>query len=157
MKNDTIDYGKYETLDSIIINRFGIGDRINSKYVMFPLTEEEEIEIDKLKEDNKSVYVSLGKNKTVVNLSDIQVYGEIDINGEEEKEIINKLLLKEYGKYHVIPSEFDYNTGLGKSNGGMGASRIGLQTQTTNYIQVFKWYHFRIGKPKRIIIVKVGQ
>ena len=119
---------------------------------MFPLTEEQEKEIDKLKEAEAAVNISLGKNGTVVNLSDIQVYGEINVDREEEKEIINKLLLKEYGKYHIIPSGFDYNTGLGKANG-----KIPLQAHTTNYIQAFKYYHFRIGKPKRIIIVKVGR
>lgn len=152
MENDTIDYGNFEALDHIMINRFGIGDHINSRYVMFPLTEEQEKEIDKLKEAKAAVNISLGKNGTVVNLSDIQVYGEINVDGEEEKEIINKLLLKEYGKYHIIPSGFDYNTGLGKANG-----KIPLQAHTTNYVQAFKYYHFRIGKPKRIIIVKVGR
>lgn len=75
MANDTIDYGNFEALDHIMINRFGIGDHINSRYVMFPLTEEQEKEIDKLKEAEAAVNISLGKNGTVVNLSDIQVYG----------------------------------------------------------------------------------
>ena len=149
MENDTIDYGNFEALDHIMINRFGIGDRINSRYVMFPLTEEQEKEIDKLKEAKAAVNISLGKNGTVVNLSDIQVYGEINVDGEEEKEIIEKLLLKEYGKFHTIPSDFNYEQGTGKANG-----KIPLHMRTTDYIRSFKWYHFRIGKPERIIVIK---
>ena len=101
--------------------------------------------------DFKKIEVRENGDNIIIHLPEVTIR-EINVDREEEKEIINKLLLKEYGKYHIIPSGFDYNTGLGKANG-----KIPLQAHTTNYIQAFKYYHFRIGKPKRIIIVKVGR
>lgn len=150
--NDVIDYNLSGAIDKIIINRFGIGDRINSIYLMMPLTEEEELEIDKINESLRNEtrgvnYISI--KDVVFRPTDIKIYGKIDLTSKEDIEIIEKLLLKEYGKFHTIPSDFNYEQGTGKANG-----KIPLHMQTTDYIRSFKWYHFRIGKPERIIVIK---
>ena len=152
MNEEIIDYNQFPVLDKIMINRFGTGDNINSIYLMMPLTEEEEIEIDKINEklnNKETVNTHISIKDEVFRPEDIKIYGNIDITSQEDIDVIEKLLLKEYGKFHTIPAGFNYLRGTGKANG-----KIPLHMQTTKYLDVFKWYHFRIGKPNRVIVIK---
>lgn len=109
-----------------------------------PITEEQEVRIDK----SKIYYgeVRYIKDGLEIRQRDIYVYGEVDVNNDEDLDTIFKLnLIDEVGA--IIPSRFNYERGTVIAEGNV------IKTYTTfDAIDWFLYNHCRIGKPKRIIV-----
>lgn len=150
-----IDLNKVKTLNRIVVNRYGRNEAIYSYLYMYPLSDIEESFIDeikrKLKEDvNANTRIKLADG--IISISDIKVYGEVDLNDASDCQAIKELLSKEIYECHRIPKAFDYKNNTCTSKGNF------IQwTETTDYIKAFQYYHSRIGKPKKILIVKLSK
>lgn len=151
-----IDLNKSKTLDRIVVNKYGRNEAIYSYLYMYPLSDVEERFIDeikrKLKEnDNANTRIKLADG-IIISISDIKVYGEVDLNDASDCQVIKKLLYKEIYECHRIPKGFDYKNNICTSKGNF------IQwTETTDYIKAFQYYHSRIGKPKKILIVRLSK
>lgn len=151
-----IDLNKSKTLDRIVVNRYGHNEVIYSYLYMYPLSDVEERFIDeikrKLKEnDNANTRIKLADG-IIISISDIEVYGEVDLNDASDCQAIKELLSKEIYECHRIPKAFDYKNNTCTSKGNF------IQwIETTDYIKAFQYYHSRIGKPKKILIVRLSK
>lgn len=113
----------------------------NFNIMMRPITEEEEKHID----DYKSIEFVDGR----VNGGHIISYGEIDIDKEEDKAIIEKWGFVGDDWTSMIPSNYDYDKGVGYTN-----ERVMKYAPTINAYKWFKYCYLLIGKPKRILVYK---
>ena len=139
-----IDLNKSKTLDRIVVNRYGRNEAIYSYLYMYPLSDVEERFIDEIKRKLK--------DGIIISISDIKVYGEVDLNDASDCQAIKELLYKEIYECHRIPKGFDYKNNTCTSKGNF------IQwTETTDYIKAFQYYHSRIGKPKKILIVRLSK
>mgnify|MGYP006982386358 CR=1 FL=1 len=142
-----------------IINLLGIRQRIvlcHSKSIkgksvpiyMEAISEEEERRID----NSKWYYDSIRWKRSdgsVVNAKDIYLYGEVDINKEEDINYIMKYHLIDDDDNNWMPSNFDYDAA--------NFTTINNKRKEFTTWDAFEWFlynHVLIGKPKRIIIYK---
>ena len=130
-----------------ILCHFDIGAS-RTNVIMEPITDKQEERIEK----SKLYYGSIKfvKNKDiVVPAKDIYLYGDVDVNSEEDIKYINKFnLISDLGDW--IYSNFDYETGNVTSDEG-----IFKGCTTFNALKRFKLCHCIIGKPKKIIVYKL--
>lgn len=155
-KEIIIDFNRFEPLDRIAINRYGRNDAIYSYLFMYPLSDRDEEIINRIKRDTKEDRADCSRvelnDGIIVSLSDIKVYGEVDFNDAGDCKVIKELLDKDIYECHRIPKEYNYESNTSTSKGNF------IQwTETTDYIKAFKYYLSRIGKPKKIIIVKLDK
>lgn len=155
-KEVIIDFNKFKPLNRIAVNRYGRNDAIYSYLFMYPLSDTEENIINRIKRDTKEDKANYSRielnDGIVISLSDIKVYGEIDFNDTGDCKVIKELLNKDIYECHRIPKEYNYENNTSTSKGNF------IQwTETTDYIKAFKYYLSRIGKPKKIIIVKLNK
>lgn len=118
--------------------------------IMEPITAEEEIRIDKSSKYFGSVRYER-KDGVIINQKDIYMYGEINLDSDDDLDIIERFnLVDERGNW--IYSNFDYDAGTVTS-----IDRKFKQYQTWNPIDWFAYCHCLIGKPERIIVYKSGK
>lgn len=151
-----IDLSKAKTLERIVINRYGRNEAIYSYLYMYPLEDIEERFIESIKkkskeqgEDAAHARIQL-KDGIIIDLAEIKVYGEVDLNDAGDCKAIKDLLAKDIYECHRIPKGFDY-----KSNTCTSKGNFIQWTETTDCIKAFQYYHSRIGKPKKILVVKL--
>lgn len=125
-------------------------NKVSFTVVMEAITEEEENRIDK-----SSKYFGVTryerKDGTIINQKDIYMYGEIDLDSDDDLDIIEKFnLIDERGNW--IYSNFDYDIGIATT-----IDRKPKMFQTWDAILWFAYCHCLIGKPKRIIVYKTGK
>lgn len=145
-----INFNSFAPLRRIAINSFGNSRAVYSYYFMYPLTDEEEEYLNKIKDNpNRLIRISL-PDGTPTDFSKISVYGNFDFDNPEHVKIIKKYLAKDLYSSHKIPREYNYedNTSVSKGN-------FIQWTESTDYLKCFKFYHARIGKPKKYIIVRL--
>lgn len=156
-KEFVIDFNKSESLQRIAINRYGKDTAIYSYLFIYPLSDAAESLINKIKKEAKSdTGAAMSRielcDGTIIALSDIKVYGKVDYNDDGDRKVLKELLAKDIYDSHRIPREYDFesNTSISKGN-------FIQYTETTDYIKAFKYYISRIGKPEKIIIVKLNK
>lgn len=153
-ERNIIELDKFQVLDRVAINRFGRNDAIYSYYFMYPLDDKEAAYLDKIrdqlvKDPTLGVRLEL-KDGTPISFSNILIYGNFDFKDKEHVEIIKNYLAKDMYDCHRIPREYNYENNTSVSKGKF------LQwTESTDYLKAFKYYHARIGKPEKYIIVKL--
>lgn len=109
------------------------------------ITEDDEkaIEDSKAKRGDVNFLTASGE---IVDNSRIYMFGEVDLNTEEDLHIIEKYnLVSPNG--NCINSDFDYDK---------GTVTIDKWYQTFNPIIWFKYCHCLLGKPKRIIVYRTS-
>lgn len=156
-KEFVIDFNKFEPLRRIVINRYGKDNAIYSYLFMYSLSDDDENLINKIKKEAKSeTGAAMSRielwDGTIITLSNIKVYGKVDYDDAEDRKVLKELLAKDIYDSHRIPREYDFesNTSISKGN-------FIQYTETTDYIKAFKYYISRIGKPEKIIIVKLNK
>lgn len=155
-KEIIIDFNRFKPLDRIAVNRYGHNDSIYSYLFMYPLSDRDEEIINRIKRDTKEDRADYSRvelnDGIIVSLSDIKVYGEVDFNDGNDCKVVKELLAKDIYECHRIPKEYNYESNTSTSKGNF------IQwTETTDYIKAFKYYLSRIGKPKKIIILKLNK
>lgn len=155
-KEIIIDFNKFKPLDRIAVNRYGHNDAIHSYLFMYPLSDRDEEIINRIKRDTKEDRADYSRvelnDGIIISLSDIKVYGEVDFNDANDCKVVKELLAKDIYECHRIPKEYNYESNTSTSKGNF------IQwTETTDYIKAFKYYLSRIGKPKKIIILKLNK
>lgn len=135
---------------SVILNKF-----LNNVLVMEELSEQDEADIDRTADLTEGMYfIKKIKNDYVrIPSRDIFLYGEIDVNNKADLNLIKKadIITQEINMAANIPSNFDYETGIVRSN----KEGVFKSHDTWNKIDWFKFNHCLIGKPKRIIIYRI--
>lgn len=115
--------------------------------VMIPITEEEELKIDK----SSKIYGNIrfiDKNNNIIGAKHIHLYGEVDLDNEDDvNHILEKDLIDEGLNQNWIHSNFDYNKGVAVFSDGRVKGYC-----TRDPLLWFKYNHCLLGKPKRIII-----
>ena len=149
-----IDFNSFAPLKRIAINSFGNSGNVYSYYFMYPLTDEEEKYLDDVRRqmvDNPDILIRLSlSDGTPIDFSKIKIYGNFEFDNPEHLAIIKNYLDKDTYSSHKIPREFNYETNTSVSKGNF------IQwTESTDYLKCFKFYHARIGKPKKYIIVRL--
>lgn len=120
------------------------GDRI---VYIEAITKEEEEKIDIAINNKNKIY--LHNNEHRLDAKSIYLYGEIDLDNDDDLDLIDKYnLVNEDGNY--IPCSFDYDNAETHTN----EDGVVKQYPTTDPILWFKYCHCVIGKPKRIIVYK---
>lgn len=149
-----INFNSFAPLRRIAINSFGNSGVVHSYYFMYPLTDEEESYLNHIKQqmiDNPNTLFRISlSDGTPIDFSKIKIYGNFDFDNVEHIAIIKEYLAKDLYSSHKIPREFNYETNTSVSKGNF------IQwTESTDYLKCFKFYHARIGKPKKYIIVRL--
>lgn len=139
-------------LQRVVINRFGIGDVYNTYLVMYPISKELENEIDvAIKIGNNNIDIEL-ENGVPIKLSDIQAYGELNLFSCDDYDKLESLM-KRTNHYEPIriPKKFNYDSNESESTiDGI------MYRESFNFEKAFEYYHAIIGKPDRILIVKMN-
>lgn len=117
--------------------------------IMEAITKEQEARID-----NSSKYFGITRYErsdgVIIKDKDIYMYGEINLNDDNDLNIIEKFnLINDNGEW--IYSNFDYDEGTITS-----INKKFKTHQTWNPILWFMYCHCLIGKPERIIVYKTG-
>lgn len=126
-----------------------------SRIIMIPITEEEEVEIDaKLNREKADVIFEkqCGKLKVAIKPRDIQFYGEIDFSdtSEDLDEIDKAKWFESLEEGSVpVPSDYDYNTHCCYSP--INKFRY---TETFYPSILVRYKHACLGKPERVVIFK---
>lgn len=130
-----------------VLCHFDIGVQ-RTVVIMEPITEKQEERIDK----SKLYYGSIRfeKNKEIIiPAKDIYLYGDVDLNSEEDINYIKKFnLISDNGDW--MYSNFDYDRGNFKT-----IERIHKGYTNFDPIKNFKLAHCIIGKPKKVIVYKM--
>lgn len=122
--------------------RFKTG-KLSSYVYMEAINDIEEENIDKL-----SAFIK--DNKTIANSNSILMYGDVDVNNQDDIDFINKANILNEDEGNYIKSNFDYENSTFTT-----IDRIPKYYPTFNHLLWFKYHHAIIGKPKKIIIYKV--
>lgn len=155
-KEIIIDFNKFSTLNRIVINRYGKNDSIYNYLFMYPLSDNDEEIINRVKRETREDRAASSRielyDNTIVSLADIKVYGKVDFKDSNDCKAIKELLAKDIYECHRIPKAYNYesNTSISKGN-------FIQWTETNDYIKAFKYYLSRIGNPNKIIIVKLNK
>lgn len=111
------------------------------------LTEDEENTIDTL--ERGCLKLDRGNRTFTIKGTQIYCYGEIDLTKQEDIDNINNLGFLDYlgGVGKRIPANYDYFTHTAKS-----PIRKYLFTEVFTPIEIVKFVHASLNKPKRVII-----
>lgn len=109
------------------------------------------MEIDKKTEDyiedNECYKFHFNGKNITIKKEDIILYGEIDLSKEDDREVIKrKHLIDDSLSQSWIPSNFNYNHPHDSRHGA----------PTNDALKWFEYCHYKIGKPKRVIIFKIN-
>jgi len=122
--------------------------------VLQELTEKEENQIDtSMIKYGRLTY--LLDNKYKIDAKHIYLYGDIDLNNEEDLFFLNKfssIICDEYSPSNFIYSNLDYNTGIVSAEPERN-QYIGYTCM--NYKKWFEYNYLLIGKPKKVIIYSI--
>lgn len=114
--------------------------------IMEPIDSQQEKRID----NSKKYYGELRyeKDDTIIPGSDIYLYGEVNLNNNDDLDIIRRfnIIPKDGGR---IYSTFDYNSGTFVTENG-----IPKQYNTWDSVLWFSYCHVLLGKPERVIVYK---
>ena len=114
---------------------------------MEPITEEQEIRIDKSAKYYGAIRFER-KDGVVVIAKNIYLYGEVNFDNDDDLDLIEKFnLINEEGNW--IYSNFDYENGNFTTVDGRIKS-----APTWDLINWFKYCHVLIGNPQRNIVYK---
>lgn len=117
--------------------------------VMESLSKEDEDNIEELIAHRRHIYF---KNAFggIVDETAILTYGEINVNKQNDLNTIKdlKLINQDFGNW--VPSSFNYNDATVKTEGG-----VVKEYTTFDPVLNFKYWHCRLGKPKRVIIYNI--
>lgn len=144
------------------MNIMGIRQRIvlnhsdkHGKIVLQVLTDKEEEQIDNsILKYGELTY--LLDNKIKVRAKDIYLYGDIDLENQEDVKLLekfNKIICDEYAASNFIYSNVDYKTGRVYSD----ERGIYLGYTCMNWNKWFNFNYLLLGKPKKIIIYSVSK
>lgn len=137
---------------SVILNRYNA-----NVLIMEALSEQEEFLIDQTEKLEEEMYFmkQVGKNQVRIPARDIFLYGEININNQDDLDLLRNsdIITQDVNQAANIPSDFDYESGFAFSN-----DRNVFKTHDTwDKIDWFKFNHCLIGKPSRIIIYRINK
>lgn len=148
-----IDFSK-NPLKRIAINKFGIFNRVESYYMLYPVNNEfyqDLLKIQKQLLDNPKATARFQLDDGIsVLFDDVKMFGKFDFDNPDDIAKIQHFLAKDNFECHFIPREFDYDTCISKSKG-----KFIQWTESTDYLKCFKYYHARIGKPTFYLIVRL--
>lgn len=117
--------------------------------VMESLSKEDEDNIEELIAHRRHIYF---KNAFggIVDETAILTYGEINVNKQNDLNTIKdlKLINQDFGNW--IPSSFNYNDATVKTEEG-----VVKEYTTFDPVLNFKYWHCRLGKPKKVIIYNI--
>lgn len=117
--------------------------------IMEAITEEEEQRIDKSKDYYGSI--KYNKNNLVIDSKDIYLYGEVNLNDENDINFIKRFYLIN-PETSFIYSNFDYDRGV--------YTTVNLKPRWCTTFDPIKWFKYNyclIGKPNRIIIYRIDK
>ena len=117
--------------------------------IMEATTEEEEQRIDKSKDYYGSIRYN--KNNLVIDSKDIYLYGEVNLNDENDINFIKRFYLIN-PETSFIYSNFDYDRGV--------YTTVNLKPRWCTTFDPIKWFKYNyclIGKPNRIIIYRIDK
>lgn len=119
--------------------------------IMESITEEQETIIDKAyKYYGEHRYVT--KENTVITGKNIFLYGEVNLNNEDDIDIIEKFPIVSEDMDNFMYSNFDYEKGTYTTIDGLSKGHF-----TCNRLKWFMYNYCLIGKPDRIIIYKINK
>lgn len=127
----------------------------HGKIVLQVLTDNEEEQIDKsILKYGELTY--LLDNKIKIRAKDIYLYGDINLENQEDVKLLekfNKIICDEYAASNFIYSNVDYN----KRKVYSDERGIYLGYTCMNWRKWFKYNYFLLGKPKKIIIYSISK
>lgn len=144
------------------MNIMGIRRRIvlnhsdkRGKIILQVLTDKEEEQIDKsIIKYGELTY--LLDNKIKIRAKDIYLYGDINLNNQEDVKLLekfNKIICDEYAASNFIYSNVDYNKGIVYSD----ERGVYLGYNCMNWNKWFNFNYLLLGKPKKIIIYNISK
>lgn len=135
----------------VVLNHF---DK-HGKIILQVLTDEEEKQIDKsIVKYGELTY--LLDNKIKVRAKNIYLYGDINLDNQEDNKLLekfNKIICDEYAISNFIYSNVDYKTGKVYSD----ERGIYLGYTCMNWNKWFNFNYLLLGKPKKIIIYSISK
>lgn len=128
-----------------ILSSDRMSNKPNKNYLTY-ITEEEENKIDNLRDE---VFVLERGDRTFkIRKRQIYGYGEIDFNKEEDAILVEKFkFLDSYILGVPYPSNYDYET-----HTCLSPKRKVMWTETVSPLNIIKYAHASLNKPKRVII-----
>ncbi len=144
---------KSNPLKRVVINKFGAFGKVESYYILYPLTISEFQMLEKARDkaaSSKNIPKFTFSDGTTVLFTNIKMFGKFDLNEQSDVDKMSRFLSKDIYDCHFIPREFDYDSLTSKSKG-----RFIQYTESTDYLKCFKYYHGRIGKPEYYSIVRL--
>ena len=127
------------------------GSKGKEVVIMKAISEEEEIEIDNSDAGGGVKFYHDDFTQRIIPATDIYMYGEIDFNNKEDKDLIKSYnLVDDHLMSSWVYSDFDYEHGTFTTKDGKVKA-----APTSDPVKWMKYNHVLIGKPKRIIAYKV--
>lgn len=127
----------------------------HGKIILQILTDKEEEQIDNsIIKYGELTY--LLDNKIKVRAKDIYLYGDINLENQEDVKLLekfNKIICDEYAASNFIYSNIDYKTGKVYSD----KRGIYLGYNCMNWNKWFNFNYLLLGKPKKIIIYNISK
>ena len=149
--NDIVEISHDIKLQRSVINRIGQTEGFNTYYVMYPISRRLEYEIDIAIKKGDDINIEL-ENGVPIKLSDIKAYGELSLFSSDDYDKIKALMNKQnYYEPYRIPKDFDYDSNTSKTT-----MKGIMHKETFSFEDAFEYYHAIIGKPERILIVKMN-
>ena len=145
LKKEVSIQGLYKKTILCHINNFGAEE----VYVMEPITQEQENEIDNSFAEYGEIRFTRS-NGDILKKQNIKLYGDVNLDNDDDLNAIEKYQFIDEDWRSFIYSNFDYERGT-----------VGLVKDKFKYyptkdpILWFKFNHCLIGKPKKIIIYKI--
>lgn len=119
--------------------------------IMEAITEEQENKIDKAyKYYGEHRYIT--KEGTVITGKNIFLYGEVNLDSDDDIDIIERFPIVSEDMDNFIYSNFDYDKGNYTTIDGKPKGHF-----TCDKLKWFMYNHCLIGKPNRIIIYKINK
>lgn len=123
----------------------------NFNVLMFPITKEQEDSID----NGETINITTKERVFRINSSNIYCYGEIDFTTDSDDYInLETFNWTDFCENEIhVPDNYDYNNHYCYTN------RLNKRYQTIGTFdpaRIAQWKHALIGKPKRVMIVKVN-
>ncbi len=150
METFKIDHSK-ATLSRIVINRTHPVAGSKLYHVMYPISRRLEYEIDKLIETPNAL-ITL-ESGVPIPVKHIEAYGEFCMFSPSDYSKIKKIMTRaSHYEPFIIPKDYDYKSNTSKSNiNGI------MHRETFSFGKAFKYYHALIGKPDRVLIVRMDE
>lgn len=135
--------------DRIILHRFN-----NHVVVMESITDKEVKDIENELKNSKNLSFKL-KNGKLITQSEIFLYGKVDIENEQDKELLKSFenRIWDWTEWnHIVYSNIDYETGNVKIDENL---QVYKKYSTVDVINWIKYNLLLINNPKNIIIYKI--